>query len=110
MPDKFIDYVFYRMWQGVDNDNPLLMFYHPELSDNVQEMMFNIIYKKSYFILNSIQLNFKRKFLIKKHKAACIIQKGCHNWLYAPICKDGTIGINCKIGWKLITNHKTQMD
>ena len=32
--------------------------------------------------------------------AARIIQKGCHNWLYAPVCKDETIGIVPRLGIK----------
>jgi hypothetical protein len=29
----------------------------------------------------------------KKSAATRLIMEGCHNWLYKPVCKDGTIGI-----------------
>ena len=29
----------------------------------------------------------------KRNRAARIIQKACENWLYKPMCNDGTIGI-----------------
>lgn len=104
MSDGFIDYVFYRMYYEIDYTNPLLMFYHSELPDNIQEMIFNVLYKKDYEILVSIQIKFRKKLQIRRNKAARIIQKGCHNWLYAPICKDGTIGINCRLGWAFLFN------
>ena len=28
-----------------------------------------------------------------EHDAAIIIQRNCHNWLWAPICRDGTMGL-----------------
>ena len=31
-----------------------------------------------------------------------IIQKGCHNWLYSPKCKDNTISIVPRLSWKQI--------
>lgn len=31
------------------------------------------------------------------------IQKACHNWLWKPICKDGSHGINMRLGWKRIS-------
>jgi hypothetical protein len=37
-----------------------------------------------------------------KNKAAKIIQHAMHNWLWKPICKDGTIGINLRLGLKMI--------
>ncbi len=36
----------------------------------------------------------------KEEKAARIIQNGCHNWLWKPVCKDGTLGINVRLGMK----------
>lgn len=37
---------------------------------------------------------------LTKEQAARIIQKGCHNWLYKPNCKDNTIGIVPRLGFK----------
>lgn len=34
-----------------------------------------------------------------QEKKVKIIQKRCHNWLWKPICNDGKMGINAKIGW-----------
>jgi hypothetical protein len=33
-----------------------------------------------------------------RDKAARKIQEYCHNWLWKPICKDGTMGINLRLG------------
>lgn len=38
------------------------------------------------------------------HKMAIKIQRGCQNWLWKPICKDGKPGINIQLGWKHINN------
>jgi hypothetical protein len=35
-----------------------------------------------------------------RDNAARKIQKGCYNWLYSPKCKDGTVGIVPRLGWK----------
>jgi hypothetical protein len=37
-----------------------------------------------------------KKFKLE-NKAARVIQNACHNWLFAPICKDHTIGINPRL-------------
>lgn len=34
------------------------------------------------------------------NKAARVIQKGCENWLWKPITKDGKLGINARLGLK----------
>lgn len=39
----------------------------------------------------------KLKTIELENKAARVIQNGCHNWLFAPICKDLTIGINPRL-------------
>ena len=36
----------------------------------------------------------------KRNKSAHIIQNGCHNWLYKPYCRDGTIGLVPILGMK----------
>lgn len=28
------------------------------------------------------------------------IQEGCHNWLWKPECKDGSVGVNVRLGWE----------
>jgi hypothetical protein len=38
----------------------------------------------------------------KQDRSARIIQKGCYNWLYNAKCKDGTMGIVPRLGWKKI--------
>jgi Leucine-rich repeat (LRR) protein len=38
----------------------------------------------------------KRKFT--KSIAIIKIQRGCHNWLWNPICRDGKMGINLRLG------------
>ena len=43
---------------------------------------------KKYYNFETIQ---------KRNNAAKIIHKGCHNWLYAPVCKDNSIGIVPKL-------------
>lgn len=46
-----------------------------------------------------------RKILLEKfaeNYAALFIQKQCHNWLWSPRCKDGSPGINLRLGWKSI--------
>ena len=39
---------------------------------------------------------------VKKQQdvAARIIQKGCYNWLFKPVCKDGTTGIFPRLSWR----------
>ena len=45
--------------------------------------------------LSDNTFNYKKKQEFKKlNDAARIIQKHCHNWLYKPICRDNTCGIN----------------
>ena len=56
---------------------------------------------KNYNIIKRIQRKIK-KTLILKNKSARIIQNGCENWLWKPICNDGKIGINCHIAKKYI--------
>jgi hypothetical protein len=51
--------------------------------------------------LSKNDLGYSRKCAIAKDETRCnaaatIIQRGCHNWLYSPVCKDSTPGINCR--------------
>ena len=36
----------------------------------------------------------------KRIKAAAIITEGCHNWVWKPICRDGSIGIRPRLDMK----------
>lgn len=36
---------------------------------------------------------------MRQHMAARKIQKACQPWLWKPQCKDGTYGINFRLGW-----------
>ena len=47
---------------------------------------------KGYQAIRRIQLRMKRRYKIKNN-AARVIQNGCHNWLWSPKLKDGSIGI-----------------
>ena len=67
--------------------------------------IFNEIYgywsnKKHYLAIIRFQKKYKAWFIVKRNKSALIIQKACENWLWKPICKDGTTGINFRIGLK----------
>lgn len=48
---------------------------------------------KNYNIIKRIQRKIKNR-LILKNKSARIIQNGCENWLWKPICNDGKMSIN----------------
>lgn len=52
--------------------------------------------------IEDIEKQEKRIHLLEKmaqQHASFVLQKKCHRWLWAPICKDGTNGINLRIGW-----------
>lgn len=42
----------------------------------------------------------EEKLVKKKEASAKIIQKNCHNWLWKPVCDDGTVGINPRLSLK----------
>lgn len=52
-----------------------------------------------YWGIQRLQRRIRRRH--KRNKAARIIQAGCENWLYKPICRDNTMGIVLKIGLKM---------
>ena len=52
---------------------------------------------KWYNIIKHLQRRQRLRFK-RKTNAIKIIQNSCHNWLWKPICKDGLLGINCKLG------------
>lgn len=45
-----------------------------------------------------------------RDNAARVIQKGCYNWLWKPICKDGSISINTKLGFSNIKTTLKRLD
>lgn len=49
-----------------------------------------------YFILQKIKA-YPRVYPWQMEHYARIIQKGCENWLWKPICKDGKLGIHAKL-------------
>jgi len=48
----------------------------------------------------AVSLWYKHREELVRQNAARIIQKGLHNWLWSPRCKDGTVGIVPRLGWK----------
>jgi hypothetical protein len=36
----------------------------------------------------------------EENNAATVIQRGCHDWLYKPLLKDGSHGINARLSLK----------
>jgi hypothetical protein len=55
-------------------------------------------YFLSYSTFNSIYQ--KDADNLVRNRAARIIQQACENWLYSPMCKDKTIGIVPRLGFK----------
>lgn len=53
---------------------------------------------KSYTNFKRIQLRIKRNK--RRLLAALTIQKGLYNWVFKAVCKDGSYGINFRIGLK----------
>ena len=51
---------------------------------------------KFYTIIRKMQRKLKKRFQVKL-RAILIIQRGCHNWIWKPVCKDGTIGIRLRL-------------
>jgi hypothetical protein len=43
-----------------------------------------------------------RKWLGRRDRKARIIQRGCHNWVFRPKCRDGTIGIRPRLDAKYL--------
>ena len=57
---------------------------------------------EQYNRIRFMQLRYKLKFRCRRTRAAIKIQRACHNWLWSPKCKDGTVGISCRIAWRNI--------
>ena len=59
-------------------------------------MFFFDMFTNVYNMEVKIEINdelIKKVKVLQENRAARIIQNGCHNWLYNPKCRDGTIGI-----------------
>ena len=54
---------------------------------------------KKYQVFRRFQIRC-RLFSTRRFKAAKIIHKGMYNWLYLAKCKDKTVGIVPRLGWK----------
>lgn len=68
-------------------------------------------YSNYFTFLNKHYDEFVKEFLIRKKKDTCAkkIQQGCHNWLWKPICNDGSLGINAKLGWYKVNQILNQI-
>ena len=79
----------------------LLIFLKDEIKfvDNVSvnDINFEKFNIQRYNIIRKLQRRMKIRYRIKTEKIK-IIQKCCENWLFKPICDDGTIGISLRIG------------
>jgi len=81
-----------------------------EEKDNIYEEVRELIHK-IYVCekIKPIQLKFKQIFK-KRNNAARVIQNGCHNWIWSPLCKDNTVGIRPRLDYELyktFTNETT---
>lgn len=94
---------FNRLCETIDTD---LVSKHPEinwkwtgLSRNpnvtIEFVKANITKPWNWTLLYSTFAQQERCKQIQ-NDAARVIQRGLHNWLYSPVCKDGTLGINCR--------------
>ena len=54
-----------------------------------------------YQAIRRLQRRMKVRYRIK-NKYAQVIQNGCHNWIWKPLCKDGTIGIRPRIDMNVV--------
>lgn len=55
-----------------------------------------IVEKKIEKVEREMEREMKRE-MERREKAVRVIQKGCHNWLWKPICNDKTHGINVRL-------------
>jgi Leucine-rich repeat (LRR) protein len=60
--------------------------------DNIPIEWFNGHFSFAWYnFIKKFQRRFRLRFL--RNKSARIIQNGCHNWLWKPVCADGSTGI-----------------
>ena len=55
---------------------------------------------RTYSLIRRFQIRWRIRTRCKKERAAKIIQRGLHNWLWKPVCRDGTVGIGARLSWK----------
>jgi len=63
--------------------------------DNIPKETINFTLK-GYNAIKRIQKRMKWRYK-RKRNAARIICNGCHNWVWKPLCRDGTIGIRPRL-------------
>jgi hypothetical protein len=77
------------------------------LPSNLINNLANDLDIKWYNKLKHLQRRQHLRFILQS-KSATIIQMGCESWLWKPMCRDTTPGINVKIGYDLIECVKTK--
>jgi hypothetical protein len=87
------------------NSEDIYIHYDEKLKyiDNIEiKWLKHILFTwKRYIILKKYQRKIKRRYL-QKVSAIKIIQNGCHNWIWKPKCKDGTLGIRLRLDCKYL--------
>jgi hypothetical protein len=93
-------------WDFLQN-KPNFTFYKKKILEHcVHRERFDIINHLAAIIIQRKWKQYRQDTLNIRHKAALIIQQGMHNWLWKPVCKDGTFGINLRLGLKMIQDMK----
>lgn len=64
---------------------------HIDEKDNIDEEISELVHKIE------TQLNAYEK---RQNDAARVIQNGCHNWIWSPLCKDNTVGIRPRLDYQ----------
>ena len=98
LPDTLLELdIIYNRIQVIENLPSNLQYFvfdgNPiQFIDNIPFEWFNRNFSLSWY--NCIKI-FQRKFKLRfaRKTAAILIGNACHDWIYAPICKDGTVGI-----------------
>lgn len=78
------------MYEHVRMNYPNEDLFYYRMSNNLRRVAATIIQRNFKWYLN------KQKF--RKSIHVIKIQRACHNWLWKPICKDRTYGINLRLG------------
>lgn len=66
------------------------------LAYGLQDFPIDDTRSKKYKAARSIQRAYLRHYTRRKVAARKIVE-GCHNWVWKPMCKDGTIGIRPRL-------------
>ncbi len=70
---------------------------YPQLHNHITDF---IELHTQYYARTLICQRQVKKWLRRRNRAARIIQKGCHNWLYKGQTKDSKMGIICRLSIK----------